>query len=39
MAMSNSAKRSKLKFLNVRDLILDEEVRRRDSGKISSCWS
>ena len=32
MAVSNSAGKSKLKYDDIRDLILSEEVRRRDAG-------
>ena len=32
MVMSNSAGKSKLKYDDIRDLILSEEVRRRDVG-------
>ena len=32
MVMSNSAKKNKLKYDDIRDLILSEEVRRRDAG-------
>jgi hypothetical protein len=35
MALSNSAGKSKLSYENVRDLILNEEVRRRDAGEAS----
>lgn len=34
MAVSNSTKKPKLKFDDIRDLILAEEVRRRDFGEI-----
>ena len=32
MAVSNSAGKSKLKYDDIRDLILSEEVHRRDAG-------
>ena len=32
MSMSNSARKSKLKYDDIRDLILSEEVYRRDAG-------
>ena len=32
MAVSNSARKSKLKYEDIRDLILSEKVRRRDAG-------
>ena len=32
MVVSNSTGKSKLKYDNIRDLILSEEVRRRDAG-------
>jgi hypothetical protein len=35
-AVSNSAGKSKLKYDDIRDLILAEEVRRKDSGESSS---
>jgi hypothetical protein len=35
MAVSNSAGKSKLSYEDVRDLILSEEVRRRDTGEAS----
>ena len=33
--MSNSGGKSKLSYEDVRDLILSEEVRRRDAGEAS----
>lgn len=39
MAVSNSAGKSKLNYDDIRDLILAEEVRRRDSGEISGLSS
>jgi hypothetical protein len=39
MAVSNSAGKSKLKYEDIRDLILSEEVRRRDAGETSSSGS
>lgn len=39
MAISNSAGKSKLKYVDIRDLILAEEVRRRDSGETSGSSS
>ncbi|KAB5521580.1 hypothetical protein DKX38_025899 [Salix brachista] len=39
MAVSNSAGKSKLNYDDIRDLILAEEVRRRDSGEISGSRS
>nr|TKR75318.1 hypothetical protein D5086_0000286420 [Populus alba] len=38
-AVSNSAEKSKLKYDDIRDLILAEEVRRKDSGESSSSGS
>nr|TKR86343.1 hypothetical protein D5086_0000239010 [Populus alba] len=38
-AVSNSAGKSKLKYDDIRDLILAEEVRRKDSGESSSSGS
>jgi hypothetical protein len=35
MAMSSSAKKSKLKYEDIRDLILSEEMCRRDSSEVS----
>ena len=35
MTVSNSARKEKLKYNNIRDLILAEEIRRRDSGETS----
>ena len=35
MAVSNSIGNEKLKYNDIRDLILDKEIRRRDAGKIS----
>ena len=32
MAVSNSARKGKLKYDDIRDLILSEEVRKRDAG-------
>uniref|UniRef100_A0A2N9EY29 CCHC-type domain-containing protein n=1 Tax=Fagus sylvatica TaxID=28930 RepID=A0A2N9EY29_FAGSY len=39
MAVSNSARKGKLKYNDIRDLILGEEVRRRDAGETSSSGS
>ena len=39
MAVSNSAGKSKLKYDDIRDLILAEEVRMRDSGETSGSSS
>ncbi|KAB5537804.1 hypothetical protein DKX38_015337 [Salix brachista] len=39
MVVSNSAGKSKLNYDDIRDLILAEEVRRRDSGEISGSRS
>uniref|UniRef100_A0A2N9EUG1 Retrovirus-related Pol polyprotein from transposon TNT 1-94 n=1 Tax=Fagus sylvatica TaxID=28930 RepID=A0A2N9EUG1_FAGSY len=39
MAVSNSAGKGKLKYNDIRDLILGEEVRRRDAGETSSSGS
>ncbi|KAB5537969.1 hypothetical protein DKX38_015502 [Salix brachista] len=39
MAVSNSAGKSKLNYDDIRDLILVEEVRKRDSGEISGSSS
>ncbi|KAG6639444.1 hypothetical protein CIPAW_10G100900 [Carya illinoinensis] len=39
MAVSNSAGKSKLKYDDIRDLILAEEVRKKDSGEISGLSS
>lgn len=39
MVVSNSAGKSKLNYDDIRDLILDEEVCRRDSGEISGSSS
>uniref|UniRef100_A0A803L3F4 CCHC-type domain-containing protein n=1 Tax=Chenopodium quinoa TaxID=63459 RepID=A0A803L3F4_CHEQI len=36
-AVSNSLGSNKLKFDNVRDLVLSEEIRRRESGESSTC--
>lgn len=36
MVVSNYSRKMKLKYDYIRDLILVEEVHRRDSGKISS---
>jgi ribosomal protein L19E len=36
MAVSNSAGKSKLSYEDVRDLVLGEEVRRKDAGETSS---
>jgi acyl-activating enzyme 14 len=38
-AMSNSTGKSKLKYDDIRDLILAEEVRKKDSGESSSSGS
>ena len=35
MAVSNSIRKEKLKYNNIRDLILAEEIRRRDAGETS----
>ena len=35
MAVSNSTRKEKLKYNDIRDLILAEEIRRRDAGKTS----
>ena len=32
MTVSNSARKSKLKYVDIRDLILSEEIRRRDTN-------
>jgi len=37
MAVSNSARKSKLKFEDIQDLILSEDVPKRDSSE-SSCF-
>ena len=34
MAVSNSAGKAKLKYDDIRDLVLAEEVRRKDSGEL-----
>uniref|UniRef100_A0A2N9GLT2 Retrovirus-related Pol polyprotein from transposon TNT 1-94 n=1 Tax=Fagus sylvatica TaxID=28930 RepID=A0A2N9GLT2_FAGSY len=39
MVVSNSAGKGKLKYNDIRDLILGEEVRKRDVGKTSSSGS
>ena len=39
MAVSNSAGKNKLKYDDIRDLILAEEVRRKDSGETSGLSS
>lgn len=39
MAVSNSAGKNKLKYEDIRDLILSEEVRRRDAGETSGSGS
>ena len=33
MVVSNSTGKEKLKYNDIRDLILDEEIRRRDAGE------
>ena len=35
MAISNSIGKEKLKYNDIRDLILTEEIRRKDAGKTS----
>ena len=35
MTVSNSTRKEKLKYNDIRDLILAEEIRRRDSGETS----
>uniref|UniRef100_A0A2N9HJJ4 Reverse transcriptase Ty1/copia-type domain-containing protein n=1 Tax=Fagus sylvatica TaxID=28930 RepID=A0A2N9HJJ4_FAGSY len=37
MVVNNSAGKGKLKYNNIRDLILSEEVRRRDAGMLRQC--
>ena len=37
MAVSNSAGKSKLKYDDIRNLILSEKVRRRDANKYRQC--
>ena len=39
MAVSNSTGKEKLKYNDIRDLILAEEIRRRDAGKTSGFGS
>ncbi|RVW71079.1 Retrovirus-related Pol polyprotein from transposon TNT 1-94 [Vitis vinifera] len=39
MAVSNSTGKEKLKYNDIRDLILDEEIRRRDAGETSGSGS
>ena len=35
MAVSNSTRKEKLKYNDIRDLILDEEIRRKDADETS----
>ena len=39
IAVNNSARKGKLKYNDIRDLILGEEVRRRDAGETSRSGS
>ena len=39
MAVSNSTGKEKLKYNDIRDLILAEEIRRRDAGETSGSGS
>ena len=39
MTVSNSTGKEKLKYNDIRDLILAEEIRRRDAGEISGSGS
>jgi hypothetical protein len=39
IAVSNSTRKSKLKYKDIRDLILSEKVHRKDSGEASSSCS
>ena len=39
MAVSNSTGKKKLKYNDIRDLIIAKEIRRRDAGKISGSGS
>ena len=39
MIVSNSTREEKLKYNNIRDLILVEEIRRRDAGESSGSGS
>ena len=39
MAVSNSTRKEKLKYNDIRDLILAEEIRRRDAGETSGSGS
>ena len=39
MAVSNSTRKEKLKYNDIRDLILAEEIRRRDAGETSRSGS
>ena len=39
MAVSNSREKKKLKYNDIRDLILAEEIRRRDTGETSGSGS
>ena len=39
MTVSNSTRKEKLKYNDIRDLILAEEIRRRDAGKSSGFGS
>ena len=39
MAVSNSTRKEKLKYNDIRDLILAEEIRRRDAGETSGSSS
>ena len=39
IAVSNSTKKEKLKYNDIRDLILAEEIRRKDAGETSESSS
>ena len=39
MAISNSTGKEKLKYNNIRDLVLAEEIRRKDAGETSGSGS
>ena len=39
MVVSNSTRKEKLKYNDIQDLILAEEIRRRDAGEISGSGS
>ena len=39
MAVSNSTGKENLKYNNIRDLILPEEIRRKDAGETSGSGS